>query len=212
MSKTKWISTGSKSTWGDSSVRCYHSHPPLKIGAYEVYGGSCSAPVIKDADVYVGLDYAMAEHPQRFPWVPGEAIHFRITDGSAPRDVKNFLKLIDYLQAQIEAGKRVHIGCIGGHGRTGLVLAALVKQMTGEQDAVTYVRNHYCKRVVESQPQINFLHKHFGIKKTEPSKQWSKSNESFLKPKSGTGIKGEKAATPLEAAHSVFGSLKVTQT
>ena len=67
--------------------------------------------------------------------------------------------------------KRVHVGCIGGHGRTGLVLSALVAQMTGMPDPISYVRKHYCTKAVESTEQVTFLTKHFGAAKVEPSKK-----------------------------------------
>lgn len=175
-SKVTNIKTGRRksSAKGTSTAfkRCFHDHPPLPLkNGLVVYGGSCSAPVHKDADIYVGLDYSMADHPQFYPWNAGHAIHYRITDRQAPADAKSFVQLIAWLAEQIEAGHKAHIGCIGGHGRTGTVLAALVAHMGITKDAITYVRKHYCKKVVETQAQVNFLAKHFGIKKAAPSKK-----------------------------------------
>lgn len=55
-----------------------------------------------------------------------------------------------------QSGQRVEIGCIGGHGRTGLMLAIMVlltsKKPNGRR-AVSYVRKHYCNRAVESKVQ-----------------------------------------------------------
>lgn len=154
--------------------RCYESHPPLSVGeGLFVYGGSCCSPSVKDADVYIGFDYGM-QRDEVFPWHQKESgpieVFFKISDGTAPPNPKEFRNLIVWSAEQIRAGKKVHAGCIGGHGRTGTYLAALVKHMLDIDDATTYVRKHYCKKAVESDSQVNFLHKHWGITKTEGSK------------------------------------------
>lgn len=151
--------------------RCYHTHPalPLKDGLV-IYGGSCSDPAVKDADIYVGFDYSMPAHTMAFPWNPGVWFNFPITDMKAPSNPEEFSKFIDWLIVQLSANKKVHIGCIGGHGRTGTVLAALVARFLGVADAITYVRDNYCQKAVESQVQIDFLAKHFGVTPAAPSK------------------------------------------
>ena len=58
-------------------------------------------------------------------------------------------------------GLDVEFGCIGGHGRTGTILACLVVLVSGPQmttaEAVTWVRKHYCPNAVESKSQIWFI-------------------------------------------------------
>ncbi|KVR21709.1 hypothetical protein WK13_34795 [Burkholderia ubonensis] len=152
---------------------CYHSHPALKIGEYEVYGGSCNHPAVLDADVYIGFDYGMRLTAASYPWNAGKGpveVYFPITDMQAPSDPAEFINLVTWAAGQIRAGKKVHAGCIGGHGRTGTFFAALVAHMLGEKDAVTYVRNGYCNRAVETSTQIKFLQTHFGITPVEGSK------------------------------------------
>jgi protein-tyrosine phosphatase len=161
--KSKGWQTGNKNSW--QTKRCYETHPALKIGEHFVFGGSCSSPVVEDADIYIGLDYSMKDHEQRLPWVEGHAIHYRITDMQAPANPAEFKQLIEWLAGRIESGDKAHIGCIGGHGRTGTVLAALVAVMQPDiADAIKYVRDNYCKKAVEANVQIEFLRKHFGIK------------------------------------------------
>jgi hypothetical protein len=55
-------------------------------------------------------------------------------------------------------GMSVEIGCIGGHGRTGTVLAcmAVLAGVPGK-DAVTWVKTNYCKKAVESTRQEWFV-------------------------------------------------------
>ena len=166
--KDKGWSTGSSgskpkgSSW-KTGQRCFHTHPGLKIGEHTVYGGSCSTPVHDDCDIYIGLDYTMAEHENRLPWKPGHSVHYKITDMQAPKNAEEFKDLITWLAGRIEKGDKVHIGCIGGHGRTGIVLSALVAVMTSEPDAIGYVREHYCEKAVEATGQVKFLMEHFGV-------------------------------------------------
>jgi hypothetical protein len=156
---------------------CYESHPAVPIGPGHVYGGSCGWPKVTDADIYIGLDSSMNfRNPMRYPWHPAPEqtgpleVLFRIPDGHPPKDVAEFKAMIGWLAQQLLAGKKIHIGCIGGHGRTGLVLAALKKVVDGTQDAITWVREHYCHKAVESTSQVQFLADEFGITKVPGSR------------------------------------------
>lgn len=169
------------SSW-KTGQRCFHTHPGLKIGEHMVFGGSCSTPVHDDCDIYVGLDYSMKDHKQRFPWEPGHAIHYKITDMKEPANADEFKALITWLAGRIEKGDKVHIGCIGGHGRTGILLSALVAVMTSEADAIGYVREHYCEKAVESTGQVKFLMKHFGVAEAKGYKAGFLSQGSSVTP------------------------------
>lgn len=160
--------------------RCYEKHPPLPLrDGLVIYGGSCLTPLIDDADVYIGFDGGMRMSPRSWPWNPGHEVIYPIQDGQVPKNLGNFKTLIGWTIQQLEAGAKVHAGCIGGHGRTGTFFAALVRTMVGEEDAIAYVRKHYCPKVVESDVQVNWLHEHFGIKKQAPSKAHLGSGKSF---------------------------------
>ena len=157
--------------------KCAHTHPALKIEVagkdtcYTVYGGACGDPVHVNLDIYVALDHSTSHDPQAWPWNgTRQFVYFPIQDMSVPKDPVEFRKMIDWLADQLVMGKSVHVGCLGGHGRTGLVLAALTRVLGGEEDAITYVRDHYCKKAVETVEQVNWLAKHFGIKKVSGSK------------------------------------------
>lgn len=166
---------------GQPFKRCYESHPPLVVGDYKVYGGSCSKPIVLDADVYIGFDTSMNLTKASWPWetVPVQEVFYKITDMCAPQSPADFTKMIDWVAKQLQAGKKVHMGCIGGHGRTGTALSALVKVMTGNVDATEYVRAHYCKKAVESKSQVKFLETYFGIKPVKPAKDYSPKGSSF---------------------------------
>jgi hypothetical protein len=171
------------SLYSFSSVpSCHESHPPLKLPGTElvIYGGSCLHPKVKDADVYIGFDGGMRRSERQYPWVEGDEVKYEITDMSTPKTPAMFDKLVDWTKQQLEAGRKVHCGCIGGHGRTGMFLAALVSKF-GEKDAIAYVRRHYCKRAVESSTQVKFLVDRY---KVAPA-QGTKSGSAVESPKTG---------------------------
>lgn len=146
--------------------KCAHSHPALKLPGTDkvIYGGACGSPVVNDADVYIGFDaYSMRFTQRAWPWKKGTEFIFEIRDQDAPANTVEFRKLVEWTKKQIDAGMKVHCGCIGGHGRTGTFLAALVSQY-GEADPIQYVRDHYCSKAVESRKQVQFLVHEYGAK------------------------------------------------
>ena len=195
--------------WGASKAqkgkvaRCYESHPPLKLPGTDlvIYGGSCSLPVITDADIYIGFDASMKFTERQWPWNKGQEILFRITDMAAPDNPNEFKKLVEWTRGQLEAGAKIHCGCIGGHGRTGTFLAALVSTF-GEKDAIKYVRENYCQKAVESTVQVAFLNKHFGIISSEGSKAYStiKSAKAGLLPPAKTRV-----FEPMKSSSNIWG-------
>jgi protein-tyrosine phosphatase len=172
-------------------VKCAHTHKPLPLvvngKTFYVYGGSASGPIHHDCDIYVALDGSAYERKEFYPWnSEGKIfISFYVTDMSVPKDAAEYKKMVTWLCQQILAGRKVHIGCIGGHGRTGTLLAAIVKQLTGMADAISYVRMHYCHKAVESFSQVVFLSKLFGITRVKSSKEFDSSSKT----------KGSKTAT-----------------
>lgn len=152
-------------------TRCYTTHKPLKLPNTDVviYGGSCSTPTVNDADVYIGFDLSMSLSKRSYPWNKGHEIYFRVQDMGVPSDAAEYKKLVQWTKKKLDAGQKVHAGCIGGHGRTGMFLAALVS-LYGEKDAIKYVRENYCKKAVEAQSQVDFLGTIFGVIPAAPTK------------------------------------------
>lgn len=179
-----WSGLGSKPKSKHSYARCYHSHQPLKLPNSDlvIHGGSCIDPAVKDADVYIGFDGGM-RFQRSYPWHGRVEFLFHVTDMAAPSDAKEFKNLVSWTIDQLEAGKKVHAGCIGGHGRTGTFFAALVATL-GEQDAIVYVRKHYCQKAVESTEQVKFLEKHYGVLPAPGAKSHGHSSKSSGKAKS----------------------------
>jgi hypothetical protein len=217
--------------------KCAWSHPPYEVApGVVIYGGSCGSPIVKDADVYGGFDAYSMELQEDYPWSSKKGpvqFMFRISDMQPPKDPVEFKNMIVWLAEQLGEGKKVHIGCIGGHGRTGVVLAALRKHMTGDDDASQHVRDNYCKKAIESSSQVQFLEEHWGIKPVKPNKTYSYSSSSkggksgkggqkeftfndMMKGGSGYGFGGsktgpkdkhpaERTGQPLKTAASIWG-------
>lgn len=172
-------------------VKCCHSHPELELGMGKIVGASCGQPR-EGYDIYIGLCYTMKFKHQVFPWEhngdPIIEFQYNITDGCAPGKPKDFKKMINWVSDQLDDGKTVHVGCIGGHGRTGTFLAALVSLYEDlTDDPIGWVRKNHCKKAVESESQLKFLKKHFGckIKGHKPSKPSYTHTSSRNKPYTG---------------------------
>lgn len=155
--------------------RCNETHPELTILNGKVVGASCYNPR-SGYDIYIGLDTGMKKQVSEFPWNKKKGkdvveVCFPITDMKVPTNVEQFKKMIFWLCKQLREGKRIHIGCMGGHGRTGLVLAALISKATKIKDPIAWVRKNHCKKAVESVVQIKFLVQHYGMPTAVPTKE-----------------------------------------
>jgi len=137
---------------------CWEVHPPLTVGGGRViYGGNCALPAVKDADIYIGLDVSFRKTSDRH-------VAFIIPDGGAPADVPAFKALVAWVSGELDLGRKVHVGCIAGHGRTGIFMAALLVHRGVTDDPIPYIRQRYCKAAVETHTQVDFLVEHYGCK------------------------------------------------
>lgn len=168
-------SKGSSSSYGHGGFqRCHHKHAELALGGGILLGASCNHP--RDGyDIYIGFDHGM-KRSRSFPWEPPNAskvveVYFPITDGGVPEDVPEFKRMIAWIVAQLGLGKRIHMGCIGGHGRTGTVLAAIVSHVLEPAGAGKWVRENYCKSAIETAEQVEFLKHHFGVSPVAASRE-----------------------------------------
>lgn len=152
--------------------KCHTKHKELAIGGGVILGGGCGVPR-PGYDLYVGFDQYSFTVLENSIWrgddhVP--QILYPIVDMGVPSDIADFKVFVNWLIALLEEGKRIHIGCIGGHGRTGLVIAAVLAVL-GDKDAITTTRELHCKKAVESDKQVRFLVKHFGVTSVDSTKK-----------------------------------------
>jgi protein-tyrosine phosphatase len=75
-----------------------------------------------------------------------------------PADRTIVLSDLGSLLHRARQGQSVEIGCLGGHGRTGTALA-LLAVLAGHpsDDAVDWVRTHYCPKAVETDEQQAYV-------------------------------------------------------
>jgi protein-tyrosine phosphatase len=86
-----------------------------------------------------------------------------------PRDREAAAAQIRAAFARARAGERVEVGCAGGLGRTGTVLASMaVLAGVPAPDAVQWVRENYDTRAVETEEQERFV-AWFGAGASQPS-------------------------------------------
>ena len=82
-----------------------------------------------------------------YPWV----------DHAAPGDLDHFHLACEWVLTELRNGKVIDIGCWGGHGRTGTMLACLlVIQGLDADTAMKQVNDRYCVQAIESFSQETF--------------------------------------------------------
>ena len=82
-----------------------------------------------------------------------DIVDFGVPEEAALRAV--LARLLAEMRARPDGA--FHIGCRAGLGRTGLVLACLALMNGVEGDVVTWVREHYDPRAVETEEQEDFV-------------------------------------------------------
>ena len=113
-------------------------------------------------------------------WKPdGMAIMLPWQDFGLPNVSHGFADYaIQETYAWAVSGALVEVGCIGGHGRTGTVLACMAlladPTMSGE-DAVWYVRGAYCKHAIETKEQEWYVERFAATMKGEPEPERPKA-------------------------------------
>lgn len=168
-SKYDSISTGGIMTGKYKPVEppCKHDRDKLAVAEFQVnLSGKIANPSPNkvQADVKFYLDqsrlpvdlYYTADAPENgwedvlvyIPWPDW---------GVIPMDL--LARTVTEIHQALQDKKTVEIGCVGGHGRTGTLTAALVIKLMDmdSEEAITYVRENYCKKAVESKGQKDLL-------------------------------------------------------
>lgn len=79
-------------------------------------------------------------------------------DFGVPEEGDRVVAALGSLRDRARGGARVEVGCLGGHGRTGTALACLaVLGGYPADEAVAWVRAHYCAKAVETEEQEAFV-------------------------------------------------------
>lgn len=101
-------------------------------------------------------DFGLYMDARWAPTWPAELVDWQ--DFGLPRDPATAAATIRDAFARARAGERVEVGCVGGLGRTGTVLACMaVLAGVPAADAVGWVRRNYHVRAVETPEQEEFV-------------------------------------------------------
>lgn len=193
---------------------CTHWRDPIQVGKYTLtVSASTDTPKDKDTTAVPDFGVYMSQG-----WMNGLsdiwAIGVKIDTPHYPalytdwtdygdHDQHTYEKLVKVVVECLEMGLNTDIGCAGGHGRSGTLLAGVIAKVEGlsAMDAIEAARERHCKNAVETVSQHNMVRKLCGeeievIKKKEGqthtlytgniddnifvSDSWSGSDEHFI--------------------------------
>ncbi len=96
--------------------------------------------------------------PRFAHYKPSKLMIYPWPDLGVPREPTRFRRALHWLLHQATEGRRIEIGCAGGHGRTGTTLAGLlILQGMTTTRAIKKVRNEYCRDAIETKSQTQML-------------------------------------------------------
>jgi protein-tyrosine phosphatase len=220
---------GSYGFGGGGSMTGYtrHQHDgkaAFNVGRVFIGGGSDSGIHADEADVLVDLTAGKWVHKVESSGVWSgdfgalndyiekecEYIGMDWPDGSAPPMPIGFFKeIVDACTAKAEREDRdinLVFACMGGHGRTGSALAAVLIACKGytAAKAIEYVREHHCTKACETSVQMAWLCKAAGQGETQKdagfplhsySNEYGGKSAGGDKSKSKSKSKSKKATT-----------------
>ena len=167
---------GKKDLNGLRERTCFHVMDPVPIGRTTVYASAYVDRLalkdvnphltsIPDLGVYLDGSWDRSWRPLVlttakvwFPW--DEEPQYILVNwpdmGVVPLVLLS--RLVNFVLRQ-PRGRKIEVGCLGGHGRTGTLLSALVMAAEGKSalDAIKEVRRRYCEKAVESSAQLELL-------------------------------------------------------
>lgn len=107
-----------------------------------------------------------------------KVIQFSIPDRKVPEDVHVFCALVIHLTHEIKEGKKIYIHCKGGHGRAGLLVAAILcylHKITPEESFIRTSEYHATRPVHSTKPKKNEFWKTKGSPQTHEQREFVKS-------------------------------------
>jgi hypothetical protein len=80
-------------------------------------------------------------------------------------DLELLAEAIDWLIPHLYSNKStIEIACVGGHGRTGTFLAAvMIHEGWAVKDAIEYIRGGYCNKAIETVDQEDMLAQYYNL-------------------------------------------------
>ena len=164
-------SSGVHNSYPFTKQECHHWQQAVTVGSHTVW---CSASSDKETereipDLTVGLAKMSWETivdpvfttsgPVSFYQEGPPAIFVDWPDYGAV-SLKDFQRIINYIVRYLKADKTVEFGCMGGHGRTGTLLAGLFAtvEKLPALESIKKVHDTYCKHAIESASQEDLIY------------------------------------------------------
>ena len=138
-----------------TSTRVRSMPLPVGFGNILVFGGPFEdAPTLGKGVLTIRLESSIKIDPT----INLPIQDFAVPDASQTSHVQNAVEQM--LEAAIR-GDIVYVGCLGGTGRTGMVLALALRELgyTG-QEAIDYVRKHYKPHAIETWVQESYVQRY----------------------------------------------------
>jgi protein-tyrosine phosphatase len=104
-----------------------------------------------------------------------KVIQFIIPDRRVPEDVREFCALVIHLTREIKNGRKIYIHCKGGHGRSGLLVAAILcylHKITPKNSFIMTSEYHATRPVHSTKPKNNEFWKKKGSPQTTEQREF----------------------------------------
>lgn len=148
--------TGIGAHVGKGFKTCRHDPKPVQIGDVVLYATArrdLAGAMLDPFDIVSPLVTSSFLQLENYT---GLNLWFPITDYQAP-DAKQLRIHCNRLIQFARNGCKVAVFCEGGHGRTGLVLAACIALLEPDVDPIDAIRARHCGHAVETQKQIEVV-------------------------------------------------------
>ncbi len=168
------------------SPSCVHKQQAVKVGdkiiycSEQAYSGWKERKIIPNLGVYMAsfwadhitiVKAAGVKLPKSFYSYP--FIELDWPDGGIIDDAL-LDWVVQFIIKRLNLGQEVEIGCMGGHGRTGTLLACVLGSMENihASKAIKEVRKRYCEKAVETRKQVKLVGTYLGgsVKGVEPTR------------------------------------------
>jgi hypothetical protein len=151
----------------------------IEYGSAAVYAGGWTRGAKPKKDwIVVDLDGYYYETITTIPDYPREfsnsmnvmyrdapkVLYLHIRDYGVPAwDATFWVTFANDILSILKSGKNVLVACMGGHGRTGMVVAILLGILTNVDDPIGWVREKYCYEAIETKAQEKYVRDILGI-------------------------------------------------
>ena len=124
-------------------------------------------------------------------------------DFNVPSEALPMVDIVQWMLQQMEQGKRLETACMGGHGRTGTMLALLlVAQGMPPGSAIARVRKYHCKKGIENEKQGRYVAEFYKLVHGNEDWKKTKSQRQLFNKEVNSGHKDNKSKSSSKSSKS----------